>query len=85
MERREPMDSKEGAKTVGSFKDGEVVCGIKINRSPMFQIVTGDEKYKVVDLVTGGESYFDEVIPAYRMCSFLINVLRHNYRLEVRG
>jgi len=61
------------------------ICGVQLDRSPAFQIVDGTEKYKVVDLVTGGESYFDEKIQAYRMMSFLINVWRHNYRLEVRG
>ena len=61
----------------------KTLCGI--NREPMFQVVDGTEKYKVIDLVTGGESYFDEKIQAYRMMSFLINVWRHNYRLEVRG
>ena len=60
------------------------ICGVQLDRSPAFQIVDGTEKYKVVDLVTGGESYFDEKIQAYRMMSFLINVWRHNYRLEVR-
>jgi len=50
----------------------------------MFQVVDGTEKYKVIDLVTGGESFFDEKIQAYRMMSFLINVWGHNYRLEVR-
>ena len=69
------MDSKGGAKPTDKGNIGQ--C-------PMFQVVSGSEKYKVVDLVTGGESYFDEKIHAYRMMSFLINVLRHNYRLEVR-
>jgi len=62
----------------------KTLCGIERDR-PMFQVITGKEKYKVVDLVTGGESYFDEKIQAYRMMSFLINVWRHNYRLEVRS
>ena len=53
-------------------------------REPMFQIVDGTEKYKVIDLVTGGETFHEEKIQAYRMMSFIINVLRHNYRLEVR-
>jgi len=61
------------------------ICGVQLDRSPAFQVVDGTEKYKVIDLVTGGESYFDEKIQAYRMMSFLINVWRHNYRLEVRG
>ena len=60
----------------------KTLCGI--SREPMFQVVDGTEKYKVIDLVTGGESYFDEKIQAYRMMSFLINVWGHNYRLEVR-
>ena len=60
------------------------ICGVQLDRSPAFQVVDGTEKYKVIDLVTGGESFFDEKIQAYRMMSFLINVWRHNYRLEVR-
>ena len=60
------------------------LCGVQLDRSPAFQVVDGTEKYKVIDLVTGGESFFDEKIQAYRMMSFLINVWRHNYRLEVR-
>jgi len=56
------------------------ICGVQLDRSPAFQVVDGTEKYKVIDLVTGGESYFDEKIQA-----FLINVWGHNYRLEVRG
>lgn len=63
----------------------QTICGIEKDREPMFQGVTGKEPYKVTDLVTGGESYHEEKIQAYRMASFLINVLRHNYRLEVRG
>jgi len=55
----------------------KTLCGI--NREPMFQVVDGTEKYKVIDLVTGGESYHEEKIQA-----FLINVWGHNYRLEVR-
>ena len=55
----------------------KTLCGI--NREPMFQVVDGTEKYKVIDLVTVGESYHEEKIQA-----FLINVWGHNYRLEVR-
>ena len=62
----------------------KTLCGVRLDRSPAFQVVGGTEKYKVVDLVTGGESYFDEKIQAYRMMSFLINVWGHNYRLEVK-
>ena len=62
----------------------KTLCGVRLDRSPAFQIVDGTEKYKVIDLVTGGESYFDEKIQAYRMCAFLINVWGHNYRLEVK-
>lgn len=60
------------------------ICGVELDREPMFQVITGDEPYKVVDLVTGGESFHTEKIQAYRMCSFLINRLGHNYRLECR-
>ena len=31
------------------------LCGIQLDRSPAFQVVDGTEKYKVIDLVTGGE------------------------------
>ena len=61
----------------------KTLCGVQ--REPMFQVTDGTEKYKVIDLVTGGESYHEEKIQAYRMMSFLINVWRHNYRLEVRS
>ena len=61
------------------------LCGIQLDRSPAFQVVDGTEKYKVIDLVTGGESCHEEKIQAYRMCAFLINVWGHNYRLEVRS
>ena len=57
----------------------KTLCGIQLDRSPAFQIVDGTEKYKVIDLVTGGESFHEEKIQA-----FLINVWGHNYRLEVR-
>ncbi len=60
------------------------VCGVELHREPLFQVMTGEEPYKVIDLVTGGETYHEEKIQAYRMASFIINVLRHNYRLEVR-
>ena len=60
------------------------VCGVELNREPMFQVVTGDEPYKVIDLVTGGETYHEEKIQAYRMMSFIVNVMHHNYRLEAK-
>jgi hypothetical protein len=60
----------------------KTLCGI--NHEPMFRVTTGKEPYKVIDLVTGGETYHEEKIQAYRMCSFLINVWGHNYRLEIR-
>lgn len=49
----------------------------------MFTIVTGNEKYKVVDLDTGGETYFDEKLDAYKFMAYIVNVLGHHYRLEV--
>jgi hypothetical protein len=51
---------------------------------PMFQIIDGSEKYKVIDLVTGGETFFTEKVHAYRMMAFIADRLQHNYRLEVR-
>lgn len=60
------------------------LCGVELDRPPAFQVVTGQEPYKVIDLVTSGETYHKEKIQAYRMMSFLINVRRHNYRLEVK-
>lgn len=57
-----------------------------IERKPVrFFVVTGQEKYKVVDLETGGESFFDDKIEAYKMAWVLLNTLGHNYRLEVRS
>jgi len=64
------MDSKRGAK--------------RVEPQPMFQIIDGNEPYKVTDLVTGGESFFTEKIHAYRMMAFIQDRLNHNYRLEVR-
>ncbi len=49
-----------------------------------FTIITGDEKYKVIDLVTGGESFFEDKREAYQMMAVLKNKLNHNYRLEIR-
>jgi hypothetical protein len=49
-----------------------------------FTVITGKEKYKVVDLDTGGEAFFDEKLDAYKHMAIVANVLRHNYRLEVR-
>lgn len=48
-----------------------------------FTIIDGTEKYKVVDLDTGGEAYFHEKLDAYKFMAWIANVLGHNYRLEV--
>lgn len=50
----------------------------------MFQEVTGDEPYKVVDLDTGGESYHTDKKDAYKMAWVIKTKLGHNYRIEVR-
>lgn len=50
-----------------------------------FTIITGNEKYKVVDLVTGGECYFDNKVDAYKHAAIIVNVLGHNFRIEVRS
>ena len=49
-----------------------------------FTVIDGTEKYKVVDLSTGGESFFDDKIEAYKYMAVLVR-LGHSYRLEVRG
>lgn len=49
-----------------------------------FTIVTGKEKYKVIDLDTGGEAYFDDKKDAYYHMALIVNLLHHNYRLEVK-
>jgi len=54
-------------------------------KSVRFFVITGEERYKVVDLDTGGESHYDDKLEAYRMCHIIRNVLQHNYRLEVRS
>ena len=51
---------------------------------PMFEEVTGDEPYKVVDLETGGESYHRNKEQAYKMAAIIKTRLGHNYRIEVR-
>ena len=50
----------------------------------IFTIVTGKEPYKVIDLDTAGEAYFEDKLKAYKYMAFLVNVLNHNYRLECR-
>lgn len=54
-------------------------------KSVRFFVIDGTEKYKVIDLVTGGESHYDDKLDAYKMCHIIRNVLQHNYRLEVRS
>jgi hypothetical protein len=49
-----------------------------------FQEVTGKEPIKVVDLVTGGESFHMEKKDAYKMAWIIQNKLGHNYRIEFR-
>ena len=48
------------------------------------RVVTGQEKYRVVDLTTGGEQFFDEKLDAYKHAAILVRLGR-NYRLEVRS
>jgi hypothetical protein len=50
-----------------------------------FTVVTGKEKYTVVDLVTGGLSWFEEKKEAYKFMAYLYMVLGHTYRLEVKA
>ena len=49
-----------------------------------FEVITGMERYKVVDVETGGESYFDELIDAYKMASIIAVRLKHHYVIEDR-
>ena len=49
-----------------------------------FTIITRKEKYKVIDLQTGGESFHEEKIEAYKKMYIIQNHLGHNTRLEVR-
>jgi endogenous inhibitor of DNA gyrase (YacG/DUF329 family) len=58
--------------------------GKKVKAGAQFQEVTGNEPYKVVDLETGGESFFNEKTDAYKMAWVIKNKLGHNYRIEVR-
>lgn len=51
----------------------------------MFRIIDGTERYKVTDLMTKGESFFDEKLDAYKHASILVNVLKHTYLIEDRG
>ena len=57
---------------------------IHMENKPMFEVVTGNEKYTVVDLSTNGYSWHNDKLDAYKRMAFIKNVLGHNYRLEVR-
>ena len=48
-----------------------------------FEIMDGTEPYCVVDLDTGGCCWFHDKLKAYKYAAYLVNVLDHNYRLEV--
>lgn len=48
-----------------------------------FVVTTGRERYKVVDLDTGGEAFFDDLLHAYARCAILKRLGR-SYRLESR-
>ena len=49
-----------------------------------FTIITEREKYKVIDLYTGEESFHNEKTEAYKKMYIIQNHLSHNTRLEVR-
>ena len=49
-----------------------------------FTVITGNERYKVIDDETGGESFFDELIDAYKMASIIAVRLNHHYTIEDR-
>lgn len=50
-----------------------------------FTEVTGDEPIKVIDLNTGGESYFTDKTEAYKHAAIIQNTLGHRYRIEFRA
>lgn len=54
-----------------------------MQNKPMFTIVEGTEKYRVVDLVTGGESFTDDKLEAYRYAGLFIS-WGHPVKLEER-
>jgi hypothetical protein len=73
-------DIESGAITMEPYKPaGKVKAD-----GEAFQEVTGKEPIKVVDLVTGGESFHTEKKDAYKMAWIIQNKLGHNYRIEFR-
>lgn len=56
-----------------------------MKNKPMFQIIDGTERYKVTDLYTKGEAFFDNKLDAYKHAHILVNVLKHTYLIEDRG
>lgn len=48
-----------------------------------FTIVEGTEKYRVLDLTTGGESFTDDKLEAYRYAGLFIS-WGHPVRIECR-
>lgn len=54
-----------------------------MQNKPMFTIVEGTEKYRILDLVTGGESFTDDKLEAYRYAGLFIS-WGHPVRLEER-
>jgi hypothetical protein len=68
-----PGMPKKAKEVKGALKAGD-----------MFQEISGDEPYKVVDLVSGGESFFTDKKDAYKMAFIIKTRLGHNYRIEFR-
>jgi hypothetical protein len=60
------------------------VCGRFrfVKPSPLFTVMTGKERFKVIDLASGGISYFDAKEDAYKMAAVISIRWRHAYQIE---
>lgn len=49
-----------------------------------FEAITGQERYKVTDIETGGEAFYNDQMDAYKHAATLAIRLGHSYRIEDR-
>lgn len=65
--------------------EGRFDAALKRADKVNFKVVTGKEKYLVIDLVSNGHQWFDNKLEAYKHAAIIQNVLGHTYRLEMRS
>lgn len=52
--------------------------------TPPLAVITGDERFKVTDLSSDTQSFFDNQHDAYKTAIFIANVKGHRYQIEDR-